>query len=93
MEAYRTVTSGGCWRNESRERPGTSVRIASPSPVLPPCRISWQAAGVEALRGMPVASIGPITTQTARESGHRGDRAGGEFHRGRSCSGGARVVH
>ena len=67
VEAYRTVVPEDL---ACRVRASLAQRpIASPSPVPPPCAILVEVAGIEALRGIPVASIGPITTQTARELG------------------------
>ena len=68
VEAYRTVPpehlAGACARH-----PGAAARTASPSPVPPPCAIWSRPPAPSALRGIPVASIGPITTQTARDLG------------------------
>jgi uroporphyrinogen III methyltransferase/synthase len=67
VEAYRTVPPeqlAGQAREVLASRPDC-VTFTSSSTV----RNLVQAAGAEALRGIPVASIGPITTQTARQLG------------------------
>jgi uroporphyrinogen III methyltransferase/synthase len=67
VEAYRTVPPeqlAGQAREVLARRPDC-VTFTSSSTV----RNLVQAAGAEALRGIPVASIGPITTQTARQLG------------------------
>ena len=67
VEAYRTVPPeqlAGQAREVLASRPDC-VTFTSSSTV----RNLVQAAGAEALRGIPVASIGPITTQTARSLG------------------------
>ena len=91
VEAYRTgVPEGAAARvREVFRRDG---RIASPSPVPPRCAISWSAAGADALRGVTVASIGPITTATARELGIEVDRSGQGIHGRRSCGSGPQGV-
>jgi uroporphyrinogen III methyltransferase / synthase len=67
VEAYRTVTPEHL-AEHAREilasRPDC-LTFTSSSTV----RNLVEAAGAEALRGIPAASIGPITTQTARELG------------------------
>ena len=67
VEAYLTVPPeqlAGQAREVLASRPDC-VTFTSSSTV----RNLVQAAGAEALRGIPVASIGPITTQTARQLG------------------------
>jgi uroporphyrinogen III methyltransferase/synthase len=67
VEAYRTVAPEHL-AEQAREalacRPDC-LTFTSSSTV----RNLVQAAGADALRGIPVASIGPVTTQTARELG------------------------
>jgi uroporphyrinogen III methyltransferase / synthase len=67
VEAYRTVAPEHLAEQARAilaSRPDC-VTFTSSSTV----RNLVQAAGADALRGIPVASIGPITTQTARELG------------------------
>ena len=67
VEAYRTVVPEGAAarvREVFRRRPDC-VTFTSSSTV----RNFVEAAGAETLRGVPVATIGPVTTATARELG------------------------
>ncbi len=67
VEAYRTVLpedAGTRIRDAFRRRPDC-VTFTSSSTV----RHFVEAAGAEMLRGVPVATIGPVTTATARELG------------------------
>ncbi len=67
VEAYRTVTPDDlawCLHRVLEQRPDC-LTFTSSSTV----RNLVEAAGVEALRGIPIVSIGPVTTQTAQELG------------------------
>jgi uroporphyrinogen III methyltransferase/synthase len=67
VEAYRTVAPehlAAHARDVLGQRPDC-LTFTSSSTV----RNLLEAAGAEALRGIPVASIGPVTTQTARQLG------------------------
>ncbi len=59
----RLASPGGCAKSS---RGG---RIASRSPARPPCGISWSPRAQPRCEGVRVASIGPITSATARELG------------------------
>jgi uroporphyrinogen III methyltransferase / synthase len=67
VEAYRTVLpeDAGARIQEGFRRRPDCVTFTSSSTV----RHFVEAAGAEILRGVPVATIGPVTTATARELG------------------------